>query len=137
MSDVGNRNCIYVHGCLDGDRSGTDGQRRTTCDRGRRQGLALDIADHLKGRLGVRGPDADVGRLGNDEGVLVSDVGRVLGRRDEEVVARAILYAHVGHVRIGHVRLALRLNPQPQLSGIRQVCLGCVVAIYFKRDVGA
>ena len=57
----------------------------------------------MKGLLGVRGPDADVGRLGDDKGVLVADVGRILGRRDEEVVVRGVLDAHVGHVGIGGI----------------------------------
>ena len=57
----------------------------------------------MKGLLGVRGPYADVGCLGDDKGVLVADVGGVLGRRNEEVVVRGVLYAHVGHVGIGGI----------------------------------
>jgi len=57
----------------------------------------------VKGLLGVRGPYADVGCLGDDKGVLVADVGGVLGRRNEEVVVRGVLYAHVGHVGIGGI----------------------------------
>ena len=57
----------------------------------------------MKGLLGVRGPYTDVGRLGDDEGVLVADVGRVLGCRDEEVIVLRVLYAHVGHVGIGGI----------------------------------
>ena len=82
MEDVGNRHCTYAHGgigrhgdgCLDGDRSGTDGQRRTTCDRGRRQGLALDVSHDLKGRHWIRGPDAYVRSRRDDKGVLYADV---------------------------------------------------------------
>ena len=57
----------------------------------------------MKGLLGVRGPDADVGGRRNDKGVLVADGGGVLGCRDEEVVVRGVLYAHVGHVGIGGI----------------------------------
>ena len=97
----------------------TDGHRRGTDDIGRRQGSGDPRVSHdVKGLLGVRGPDADVGRLGDDEGVLVSDGGRVLGRRDEEVVVRGVLDAHVGHIGIVRARLCTWLNPQPDLSGV-------------------
>jgi len=55
----------------------------------------------VKGLLGVRGPDADVGGRRNDKGVLVADVGRVLGRRDEEVILVGLSAdAHVGHIAV-------------------------------------
>jgi len=100
-------------------QAGTDGHRRGTDDVGRRQGSGDPRVSHdVKGLLGVRGPDADVGRLGDDEGVLVSDVGRVLGRRDEEVVVRGVLDAHVGHIGVVRARHCTWLNPQPDLSGV-------------------
>jgi len=82
----------------------TDSDGRSADDVGRRQGSSDPRVSHdVKGLLGVRGPDADVGRLGDDKGVLVADVGRILGRRDEEVVVRGVLDAHVGHVGIGGI----------------------------------
>ena len=68
---------------------------------------------------GVCGTNAHVGRRGDDKGVLVADVGRVLGRCDEEVVLTWIATdAHVGHVGVAGVRLAIVLNPQTEHAGI-------------------
>ena len=98
---------------------GTDGHRRGTDDIGRRQGSGDPRVSHdVKGLLWVGRPDADVGRLGDDEGVLVAYGGRILGRRDEEVVVRGILNAHVGHIGIVRARLCTWLNPQPQLARV-------------------
>jgi hypothetical protein len=73
----------------------------------------------MQGFLWVGRPDAHIGRRGDDKGVLVADVGRVLGRRDEEVVLTWIATdAHVGHVAVTGVRLAIVLNPQTEHAGI-------------------
>jgi len=89
------------------------------CDVGRREGPGDEfVADHVERTGGVRGPDADLGGLGNDKGVLVADVGRILGRRDEKVVVRGVLNAHVGHVGVVWTCLGGRLNPQPDLAGV-------------------
>ena len=78
---------------------------------GKRNPVTHDVTDHVECIGGVRGPDADVGRLGDDKGALVADVGRVLGRRDEKVVVRGVLDAHVGHVGVVRACLCGRLNP--------------------------
>ena len=97
----------------------TDGHRRGTYDVGRRQGSGDPRVSHdVKGLLWVGRPDADVGRLGDDEGVLVAYGGRILGRRDEEVVVRGVLDAHVGHIGVVRARHCTWLNPQPDLSGV-------------------
>ena len=73
----------------------------------------------MKGLGGIRRSDAYIGRTGDDKGVLVADVGRVLGRRDEEVVLTWIATdAHVGHVGVIGVCLAIVLNPQTEHAGI-------------------
>jgi len=106
----------------------SDGQGRPPDDVGRRDGLALDVTHDLKGGNGVRGPDAHVGGRGDDKGVLVADVGRILWRRDEEVVGPVRpLDTHVRHVRVGHVGFPVWLNPEPKLPRRIHGTRRCVV----------
>ena len=70
---------------------------------GKRNPVTNDVTDHVERAGGIIRPDAHVGGRRNDEGVLYADGGRILGRRDEEVIVRGVLYAHVGHVGIGGI----------------------------------